>query len=224
MKITFLGHACFLIETVGQKLLIDPFISANPKVENIKIDDLEPDFILLTHAHGDHVADAEAIAKRTDAMIISNYEIASYYQNKGLKAHPLNHGGKSTFDFGVCKYVNAVHTSTFPDGSNGGDPGGFVIWNSEKCIYIAGDTALTMDMKLIPMTCPSLDCAILPVGDNFTMDAKDAALAAEFIECDNIIACHFDTFPYIEVNKDDLIEAFGSKNLIIPEIGQSIEL
>ena len=224
MKITFLGHASFHIEINGYSIIVDPFITANPKASSTSIDNLVPQYILLTHAHGDHVADVESISSKHDSLIISNYEIVSYYQNKGFKGHPLNHGGKKEFDFGICKYVNAIHTSTFPDGSNGGDPGGFVIWNDEKCIYIAGDTALTMDMKLIPLTCPKLDCAILPVGDNFTMGYEDAAIASEFIQCDKIIACHFDTFPFIEIDKGELRKAFANKELIIPDIDQTIEI
>ncbi|MCL4170842.1 UNVERIFIED_CONTAM: hypothetical protein GTU68_063822, partial [Idotea baltica] len=169
MKITYYGHSSFLIETQGKNLVIDPFITPNELAKDIDVDSIPADFILVTHGHGDHVADVERIAKRTGATIISNYEIVTWFGQKELSGHPLNHGGKSTFDFGTAKYVNAVHTSSLPDGSNGGDPGGFVIWNEEKSFYIAGDTALTMDMKLIPMTCPKLDFAILPIGDNFTM-------------------------------------------------------
>jgi len=169
MKIQYLGHATLLVEFGGKSLLVDPFFTGNPANNNIDELSLKPDYILVTHAHGDHIADVEAIAKESGAMIISNYEIAMHYGAKGLAMHPLNHGGKYTFDFGTVKYVTAIHTSTFPDGSDGGIPGGFVLWNNNECIYIAGDTALTMDMKLIPMTCPKLDVAVLPVGDNFTM-------------------------------------------------------
>ncbi len=194
MNITFYGHACFLIELGNAKLLIDPFISGNELAKHINIDDIDCTHILLTHAHQDHVLDAEAIAKRTGATIVSNFEIANYYQAKGCSVHPMAHGGCVNFDFGTIKMVNAIHTSSFADGTYGGNPAGFVIWNSDECIYHAGDTALTMDMKLIPMQCPKLSAAILPVGDNFTMGYKDAAVAADFIDCDEIIACHYDTF------------------------------
>ncbi len=155
---------------------------------------------------------------------MSNYEIVSYYGEKGLKGHPLNHGGKANFDFGTVKYVTAVHSSVLPDGTYGGNPGGFVIWNDEGCFYHAGDSALTLDMKLIPETCPALDFAILPIGDNFTMGPEDAILAAGFIKCNNIIGCHFDTFPYIEIDHNRAIQDFKDKgiNLTIPEIGQTI--
>ncbi len=224
MKLTYLGHGGFIVETMGKKVVIDPFLTGNP-LANIDPKDIEADYILLTHGHGDHVADAIPIAKRTGAMIISNYEIATWAGKQDVKNHPLNHGGKWQFPFGWCKYVNAVHTSTLPDGSNGGDPGGFVIWNKEGCFYHAGDTALTMDMKLIPMTCPKLDFAILPIGDNFTMGYEDASIAADFIECNQIIGCHFDTFGYIEIDSAKAKAKFEArnKNLILMGIGKSLE-
>lgn len=226
MQIQFLGHFCFSIQTMGKSLLLDPFITGNPKASHINIDDINPDYILISHAHADHLADAEAIAKRTGALIISNYEIVSWYGQKDLKGHPLNHGGKKKFDFGTVKYVDAVHTSSLPDGGNGGDPGGFVIWNEEAAIYFAGDTALSMDMKLIPMTCPKLDAAILPIGDNFTMGYEDATIAAEFVNCNKVIGCHYDTFGYIEIDIEKAKDAFSAKEieLILPEIGSTVEL
>ena len=137
----------------------------------------------------------------------------------------MNHGGKWNFDFGTCKYVNAIHTSTFPDGTNGGNSGGFVIWNEEGSFYHAGDTALTMDMKLIPMQ-TKLDLAILPIGDNFTMGIDDAIIASDFVECNRVMGYHYDTFGYIEIDKEKAIQTFASKGkkLLLPEIGQSIAL
>ncbi|MEP7094507.1 MAG: MBL fold metallo-hydrolase, partial [Flavobacterium sp.] len=154
-----------------------------------------------------------------------NAEIASYYAKLGLKAHPMNHGGSWNFDFGKVKYVTAIHSSSFPDGTNGGNSGGFVIEGEHKNIYIAGDTALTMDMKLIPMR-TKLDLAILPIGSNFTMDVEDAIIASDFIECDKILGYHFDTFGYIEINHDEAIRKFFAKgkDLMLLEIGESIEL
>ncbi len=226
MKITYYGHSCFCVETRGQKLLFDPFVSPNELASSVKVDEIEADHILVTHGHQDHVADLEDIAKRTGARLISNFEIVSYYAEKGLKGHPLNHGGKAKFDFGIVKYVNAVHSSVLPDGTYGGNPGGFVIWNDEGCFYFAGDTALTMDMKLIPMTCPGLDFAILPIGDNFTMDAQDAAIAMEYINCERAIGCHYDTFGYIEIDHKAAQKAFEDKGkeLILLPIGEATEL
>lgn len=226
MKLTFLGQSGFHFNMNGKDIVLDPFISGNPKASEINIDELKADYILLTHGHQDHVADAEAIAHANKSKIISNYEIVTWYGNKGISGHPLNHGGKWAFDFGTVKYVNAVHSSVLPDGTYGGNPGGFVINNDEVSFYIAGDTALTMDMKLIPMTCPKLDFAILPVGDNFTMGIEDALLCSDFIECNKIIGCHYDTFGYIEINHEEAKNKFAKqgKELILMDVGQSIEL
>jgi L-ascorbate metabolism protein UlaG (beta-lactamase superfamily) len=209
---------------MGSKhLVFDPFISPNEKAKHIDVNSIPADYLLLSHGHGDHVADAPTIAKNTGAKVISNYEIVSWFGEKEILGHPLNHGGKWNFDFGTVKYVNAVHSSVLPDGTYGGNPGGFVIWNEKNCFYFAGDTALTLDMKLIPMTCPKLDVAILPIGDNFTMGYEDAAIAAEFIECDTIIGCHYDTFGYIEIDHEAAKKAFAAKGkeLILLSIGES---
>ena len=224
MKITYFGHATFLIEMNGKDILIDPFISGNTLAADIDIDNIPADYILLTHGHQDHVLDALSIANRTNATLISNFEIATWYEKQGVKVMPMNHGGKSDFDFGTLKCVNAVHSSVLPDGTYGGNPMGFVIWNDQDgCIYIAGDTALTLDMKLIPMICPKLDVAILPIGDHFTMGYEDAVLASEFIGCDQIIGCHFDTFGYIKLDHSAASGAFAKakKNLRILGIGES---
>lgn len=226
MKITFYGHNSFAIEIKGQHVLIDPFISGNPLLNgSVDINSLKADYILLTHAHQDHTLDAEAIAKNTGAIIVSNFEIATHYENKGITVHPMNHGGSWDFDFGRVKYVNAIHTSSFPDGSYGGQPGGFVIEGEHKNIYIAGDTALTMDMKLIPIR-TRLDVAILPIGDNFTMGIDDAIIASDFVDCDKIIGCHFDTFGYIKIDHEEAKRKFydAGKDLMLLEIGESIEL
>ena len=224
MQITFLGHATLLIETAGKRLLVDPFISGNEKVDGkIDIKDLKSDYILVTHAHQDHTLDVEEIGKMSNATVVSNFEIATYFENKGLKAHPMNHGGNWKFDFGTLKYVNAIHTSSFADGTYGGQPGGFILSSEGKHIYIAGDTALTMDMKLIPMSY-QLDLAVLPIGDNFTMGVDDALLASDFVECPRILGCHYDTFGYIVIDHDQAIQKFSKKGkeLILLEIGGSL--
>ena len=225
MKITFYGHASLGIEVGGKHILVDPFISGNPNATHIDIDTLKADYILITHAHQDHILDVESIAKRTNAIIVSNWEIATFYGNKGLQYHPMNHGGVWKFDFGKLKYVNAIHSSSFPDGSYGGNSGGFVLEGEHKNIYISGDTALTMDMKLIPMR-TKLDLAIFPVGDNFTMGIDDAITASDFVECDKIFGCHYDTFGFITINHDDAKKKFfdAGKDLMLLEIGESIEL
>lgn len=226
MKITFYGHACFGLETQGKHILFDPFISPNPKAAHIDIEQIKADYILLTHAHGDHIQDVEAIAKRCDSTIISNYEVSVHFGNKGFKNHPMNHGGQVDFDFGTLKVVSAVHSSSFPDGSYGGEPVGFVLWNDEGCLYNAGDTALSMDMKLIPMTCPAVDLAVLPIGDNFTMGYKDAAIAAEFVEAQKVLGMHYDTFGFIEIDHAAAKKAFEDKGkaLILLPIGDSLSI
>ncbi|WP_417876690.1 metal-dependent hydrolase [Winogradskyella sediminis] len=225
MKITFYGHASLGIQINDIHILVDPFITGNEKALDIDITSLKADYILVTHAHQDHILDVEAIAKRTGAVIVSNYEIATYYQNKELEAHPMNHGGSWDFEFGNLKYVNAIHTSSFPDGSYGGQPGGFIIESEHKTVYIAGDTALTMDMKLIPMQV-NLDLAILPIGDNFTMGINDAILASDFVQCDKILGYHYDTFGYIEINHEEAKRKFfdKGKDLMLLDIGERIEL
>ena len=225
MKITFYGHASLGIHVNGKHLIVDPYISANKAASHIDIATLAADYILLTHAHGDHVLDVEAIARRTGATIVSNAEIAGYYAAKGFKTHPMNHGGSWVFDFGRAKYVAAIHSSSFPDGTYGGNPGGFVIESEHKNIYIAGDTALTYDMKLIPMR-TKLDLAILPIGNNFTMDVEDAILASDFVACDKILGVHYDTFGYIEIDHNEAIRKFFNKgkDLMLLDIGGYIDL
>ncbi len=224
MNLTYYGHACFGVETKGVHLLFDPFITGNELASQIDVDAIPADYILLTHGHQDHVLDAERIARRTGAKIVSNFEIVSWYGAKGIEGHPMNHGGKWQFDFGTVKYVSAIHSSVLPDGTYGGNPGGFVVWNEEGCFYHAGDTALTMDMQLVPKTCPKLDFCMLPIGDNFTMGTEEAVLAAGFVQCEKVIACHFDTFGYIRVDHEEVKKAFSDagKSVILPEIGEVI--
>ncbi|GAL82625.1 metal-dependent hydrolase [Algibacter lectus] len=225
MKITFYGHACLGIQIDDINILVDPFITGNEKAANVDISTLKADYIMVTHAHQDHILDVEAIAKRTNAVIISNFEIVTHFGNLGFEGHPMNHGGQWDFEFGNVKYVNAIHTSSFPDGTYGGQPGGFIIEGEHKNIYIAGDTALTFDMKLIPLQ-TKLDLAILPIGDNFTMGINDAILASDFVECDKILGYHFDTFGYIEIDHEAAKRKFfeKDKDLMLLEIGESIEL
>ncbi len=226
MKITYYGHACLGIEMNGKNLLFDPFIKDNELAKDIDIDSIPADYILLSHGHGDHIADAEYIAKRTGAKIISNFEIVTWYGEKGIDGHPMNIGGKWKFDFGTVKYVTAIHSSVLPDGTYGGNPGGFVIWDENTCFYFAGDTSVTYDMKLIPRLCPKLDFAILPLGDNFTMGIEEALLASDFIQCHKIIGNHYDTFGYIKIDHKSAQNAFANsqKELILLPIGNSINL
>lgn len=225
MEITYYGQGCFSIKTKGKTIITDPFISGNPLAQHIDVDSIEADYIVLSHGHQDHTLDAIPLAKRTGAKIIAPYEIHVWAQGQGIEnTHPMNPGGKWNFEFGTLLCVTAVHSSSFPDGSYAGNPVGFVLWNEEACVYFAGDTALTMDMKLIPMLCPALDVALLPIGDNFTMDVKGAIIASDFIACPKVIGCHYDTFGFIEIDHASAQNAFeaAGKELILLDIGSSL--
>lgn len=225
MKFTFYGHSCFLVETGGKKMLFDPFISGNELARDIDPNAIEADYIFASHGHGDHVADLVSIAKRTGAQVIGAYEVVGWAQNNGVNnVHPMNFG-PMRFPFGKMHFLPAAHSSALPDGSYGGNPGGFLFHDTEQKFYYSGDTCLTMDMKLLPLYA-KLDLAILPVGGNFTMDVDDALHAARFIECDRIIGIHFDTFGYIKIDHEAAKEKFrtAGKELILPKIGETIEL
>lgn len=226
MKLTYYGHACWAVETKGKKLLFDPFITPNELASHIDINQIEADYILITHGHEDHVADVEAIAKRTGAKIVSNFEIINWFAAKGLEnGHPMNIGGRWSFDFGTLTYFTAQHSSSMPDGSYGGNPGSFIVETEEGNFYHPGDTGLMEDMKLIPLL-TDLNFALLPIGDNFTMGIKQAIIAAEFIGCKEIYAMHFDTFGYILVDKEKAVEDFKKAGLSLHfiEIGKTINL
>ncbi|GAB3813503.1 metal-dependent hydrolase [Pontibacter rugosus] len=226
MKITYYGQSCFLFEIGENRVLFDPFISPNELASNINVDDIKADYILLSHGHQDHVHDAEQIAKNNNSTLVAIHEIATWFGNKGVeKTHPMNIGGKVTLPFGTVKMVNAIHSSSLPDGTYAGTAAGFVVETENKTFYYAGDTALTYDMKLIPEQF-DVDFALMPIGDNFTMDIHDAMVAADFVQVDTVIGMHFDTFPYIKIDKDEVMEVakMVDKELILIEIGQTIEL
>lgn len=226
MKITYYGHSCYLLESENHKILIDPFISPNDLASEVSVDSIACDYLLISHGHEDHVADAEAIAKRTGAKLVSNFEIVSWFAEKGIENnHPMNLGGSWKFDFGTIKYVNAVHSSVLPDGTYGGNPGGFIIEMEGKTLYYAGDTALHLDMKLIGEL-DQPDIAFLPIGDNFTMGIYDAIKAAEFVGCNQVIGMHYATFPYIAIDEKEAVKAFSSAGieLRLMKINSSFEL
>lgn len=223
MKVTYYGHACFAAQIANKSLLFDPFISGNELARSVDIKRIPADYILISHGHADHMADAGDIAKRTGATIISNYEITQWFGKQGLaRSHPLNHGGGHSFDFGRAKFVNAIHSSSLPDGTYGGNPGGFVIESAEGNFYFSGDTALTLDMKLIGES-TKLRFAALCLGDNFTMDFEDALKASDFIGCNEILGLHFDTFPPIKIDHKAAIDKFkaGHKHLYLLKPGDS---
>lgn len=195
VKLTWYGHAAIGMEVDGQKLLVDPFLSDNPAAA-AKPEDVEADYILISHSHGDHLGDTVAIARRTGAMVISNFEIANWMEAKGLKAHPQHLGGGHTYPFGYLKLTLALHGSSFPDGSYGGNPAGFLLTtNDSKKIYLACDTGLFGDMRLIGEE--GIDLAVLPIGDNYTMGPDDALRAVKLLEPRYVIPVHYDTWELI---------------------------
>ncbi len=222
MKLTYYGHSCFAVETGGRVLLFDPFISGNPLAAAINPLSIKADFILVSHGHQDHLADTVAIAKRTGATVIAGYEVAQWLAKEGAaKTHPINHGS-TRFDFGRLRFVNAVHSSSLPDGSYGGNPGGFVVEGAEGSFYYCGDTAVMGDMALIGSS-THLAFAALCIGGNYTMDAADAVLAAQLVECDQIVGLHYDTFPPIEIDHEEAKQKFqaAGKTLHLLKIGES---
>ncbi|HMY83713.1 MAG TPA: metal-dependent hydrolase [Saprospiraceae bacterium] len=223
----YLGHSCFQFSIGGKTIIIDPFIRENALADGkVDVGNLEADFILLTHGHGDHVADAEELSLRNGATIISNFEVANWFQDRGCTTFGMNTGGKNDFGFGEVRMVKAVHSSSLPDGSYGGNPTGFLIHADGVTLYFAGDTALTKDMELIPSFYHKPDLAILPVGGCFTMDYEDALIASKLLQCDRVIGCHFNTFPPISIDTVVAEELFAKngKELILPEINQVINL
>jgi len=226
MKLTYYGHSCFSVTVNKKKLLFDPFITGNELAKGINIDSIEADYILLSHGHSDHVTDAESIAKRTGATIIAAYEVAMWFAAKSIeKYQPMNTGGKWKFDFGTVKCVNAIHSSGLPDGSYGGNPMGFIVMNDEQNFYYSGDTALTLDMQLIPMFA-NIDFALLPVGDNFTMGMEDAVQAAKMVQTKMVIGLHYDTFGFIKIDHQKAIDLFKKNELELKllSIGETIEI
>lgn len=194
MNLRYYGHSAVQLELGGHSVLIDPFISDNP-LTDAELSSFAPEYIILTHAHGDHVGDTEALARKHKTVIISSAEIASYYSKKGLKGHGMNIGGSYRLPFGSVTFTPAWHSSSFPDGTYGGMPMGVIVEAEGKRIYHAGDTALFGDMELIGRR--GLDLALLPIGDNFTMGPEDAAEAAKLLGARRVIPIHYNTFEVI---------------------------
>jgi L-ascorbate metabolism protein UlaG (beta-lactamase superfamily) len=226
MKLTYYGQSTVLIETANSKILFDPFITPNPMAKQIDINSIKADFIFVTHGHADHVADLVAIAKNTDATIVCLPEVQSWVKKQCIeKIAPVNTGGTYKAAFGWAKCVVAHHSSSMPDGSYGGNPIGYIFHTEEGDFYFAGDTALTLDMQLIPRWIKT-SFAILPIGDNYTMGYEDASVAAEFVQTKKVVGVHYDTFPVIAIDHQAAQNAFTDKGieLLLPQIGETIEV
>lgn len=225
MKFTFYGHACFMVEAAGKKLLFDPFISGNDNAKDIDIQSIEADYILLSHGHGDHIADAIAIARNTGAVVIGMLEVTNWIEAQGYDNVVGMNLGLMQAEFGTVRMTPAAHSSSMPDGSYGGNPAGFVITTKEGNFHYTGDTCLIMDMQLIPRYA-KLDFAIMPIGGHFTMNPDDAVIAAEFIQCNKIIGVHYNTWPPIAIVPDEAKKKFSAagRELLLPAIGETISV
>jgi L-ascorbate metabolism protein UlaG (beta-lactamase superfamily) len=225
MKVKFIGHATFYFETEHVKALIDPFINNNP-VSTIKTSDIkELTHIFVTHGHGDHLGDTVELAKTHDALVITNFEIANHLSQYDIKVHPMHIGGRRTFDFGDVKMTPALHGSSIQteDGTvDGGNPGGFLITIDGTSLYHAGDTGLTMDMKLLEEE--HIDLALLPIGGNFTMDIRDAVRAVDFIRAKKVVPMHYNTFSLVEADPNEFMKKVSQSEVIIMNPGDEIEI
>ena len=225
MQITFLGHACFTLEDGGTTVLIDPFLSGNPKAAR-SADEVEADAILLTHGHQDHYGDVLDIARRTSAPVVANTELAGEISGDLGDDHEVfdaNLGGTVTFDWGWVKLVQAWHTATSPKGTVHA-PAGLVINFGGKTVYHVGDTALFSDLQLIGHRAGPIDVALLCIGGHYTMDRHDAVTAADFIGAKQVIPCHYDTFPPIETDAEAFkadVERATSSQVVILQPGES---
>jgi L-ascorbate metabolism protein UlaG (beta-lactamase superfamily) len=226
MKLTYHGHSCFAVEMLGRKIVFDPFVTPNELAKHVDINSIEADFILVTHGHEDHIADCVALAQRTKATVVCGWEVSEWLRKQGIdNLHPMNTGGKWSFDFGTVKCVNALHSSVLPDGTYGGIPLGFILTSVNNNFYYAGDTALTLDMQLIPRWA-KLDFAILPIGDSFTMGYADAIEAAKMVNVTSVMGVHYDTFPSIKINHQQVKQAFAAEGITLhlPLVGETINL
>ncbi len=226
MKIQFLGQNCFLFTIDGKTILSDPFYNFGAEKSGFKISEIKIDYVLITHAHGDHTADvAEVLQHYPDATIVGQPEICGHFDH--ANAIDLNLGGTATIAGAEISMVPASHTSSFPDGSYGGVPCGYFIKYNGKTTYLAGDTGIVGEMQLFVKMFGDIDAAILPVGGHYTMCARQASFAAaELLKAKKVIGCHFDTFEPITINHDEAHKHFSEKavELILPELGQILDI
>ena len=227
MKVEFCGHACFVISSDGHSVIIDPFLTGNPAA-SCKPDDVKVEAVLLSHGHGDHVGDAISIAKKNNATVVAPFELAVYSEKQGANAHPMHIGGAHDFPFGRVKLTPAWHGSAIMEGDipiYTGNPCGILLTMGGTTAYFAGDTGLFGDMKLIGDR-NSIDVALLPIGDNFTMGIDDALYALELVNPKKVIPMHYNTFPVIEVDVNEF--AHGAKKsgyeCIVLNPGESAEI
>ena len=221
---TWLGHGTSSLSIAGFSVVIDPYFTDNPAAST-SVDEVDADFILVSHGHGDHVGDVEPLAKRTGALVISNHEIATWFEAKGLKTHGQHIGGGHQHPFGHLKLTMAEHGSKLPDGSNGGNPAGLLITAEGKKIYLACDTGLFGDMKLIGEE--GLDLAVLPIGDNYTMGPADAVKAVKLLEPKHVIPIHYSTWELIKQDADtwaQQVEKETKAKAHVLKPGESFEL
>lgn len=225
MKLRYFSHSAFQITTNnGIRILIDPFLDGNP-TSPVKSEKVKADFIILSHAHGDHIGDTFKIAKRCDSLIICVNELANYCSSKGMKAHNMHIGGEHAFDFGRVKFTIAHHGSVTPDGVYAGEPSGILLFIDGKCLYHTGDTALFYDMKLIGEM-NKVDYMLLPIGDNFTMGIKDAVKAVELVNPGMAIPMHYNTFPVINSDPEQFKKNLSEHgfNCRVMGFGEEIDL
>jgi L-ascorbate metabolism protein UlaG (beta-lactamase superfamily) len=224
-KYTFYGHGTHMIETAGYNLVVDPFFTDNPAAP-IKAEDVQADFIYVSHGHGDHVGDAAEIAKRTGALVISNAEIAGWFNKQDVKAHGQHIGGGYHHPFGYFKLTIAFHGSCLPDGSNGGNPTGMLLTTKDgEKIYIACDTGMFGGMKHIGDE--GIDLAVIPIGDNYTMGPDDALIAVKLLRPKQVIPCHYNTWPLIEQDPEAWAKRVTAETDAVPHVlqpGESLSL
>jgi L-ascorbate metabolism protein UlaG (beta-lactamase superfamily) len=225
-ELMYYGHSCFELRMQGKSIIFDPFITPNPLASAIDIQGLKPDFMLLTHGHYDHIADAVQIARNSGCKVIACWEMHEWLQRQGISnTLGMNIGGTVDLEFVKVRMMPAVHSSSFPDGSYAGQAAGFLLMSSGLNLYYSGDTDLCREMELIPDIC-ALDAACICLGGHFTMDYNDALRCAEMIRCEHIIGMHFDTFDPIKIPHKAAQELFGNagRKLSLPKVGEHLSI